>query len=108
MMKNLKTVDQARKEIKILQGFINLVESIQPQTLEEQIIKEYAYIGSVEKVAIKVSELGYLKSDGQPFEKEDISNIIKGKPTNDLHKLIKTGFLKKTRHTRRKIEKYSW
>ncbi|MEK5070237.1 hypothetical protein [Sporosarcina sp. FSL K6-1508] len=106
-MKNLKTVEQAKKEIEKLQGFVVLVESFHPETLEEQIIKEYAYIGSVEKVANKVNELGY-SNDGRPFEKEDITNIIKGKPTNDLHKLIKSGFLKKTRHTRRKVEKYGW
>ena len=106
-MKNLKTVDQAKKEIEILQGFVDLVESFRPETLEEQIIKEYAYIGSIEKVAIKVNEMGYLY-DGRAFEKEDISNIIKSKPTNDLHKLIKSGYLKKTRHSRRKIPKYIW
>ncbi|MEK5069733.1 hypothetical protein [Sporosarcina sp. FSL K6-1508] len=106
-MKNLKTVEQAKKEIEKLQGFVDLVESFHPKTLEEQIIKEYAYIGSVEKVANKVNELGY-SNDGQPFEKEDISNVIKSRPTGDLHKLIKSGFLKKTRHTRRKVEKYSW
>ncbi|MFC5591590.1 hypothetical protein ACFPRA_22145 [Sporosarcina soli] len=107
-MKNLKTVDQAKKEIATLQRFIDLVESFQPETLKEQIIKEYAYIGSIEKVAIKVYELGYSKSDGNPYEKGDITNIIIGKPANDLHKLIKSGYLKKTRHSRRKIEKYSW
>ena len=32
MMKNLKTVDQAKKEIEILQGFVDLVES-PPETL---------------------------------------------------------------------------
>lgn len=106
-MKNLKTVDQAKDEIEKLQGFIDLVESFHPETLEEQIIKEYAYIGSVEKVADKVNEMGY-SNGSRPFEKEDISNIIKSKPTGELHKLIRSGFLKKTRHTRRKIEKYSW
>ncbi|MFS0577318.1 hypothetical protein AB1K83_17010 [Sporosarcina sp. 179-K 3D1 HS] len=87
MMKNLKTVDQAKKEIEILQGFVDLVESFQPKTLEEQIIKEYAYIGSIEKVAIKVNEMGY-SNDGKAFEKEDISNIIKGKPTNDCNRQV--------------------
>jgi hypothetical protein len=84
-----------------------LVESFQPETLEGQIIKEYAYIGSVEKVAARVNEMGY-SNGSRPFEKEDISNIIKSKPTADLNKLIRKGYLKKSRHLRSKIEKYSW
>jgi len=107
MMRNLKTVVQAKDEIAKLKEFVDLVESFQPVTLEDQIIKEYAYIGSVEKVAVKVNEMGY-SNGSRPFEKEDISNIIKSKPTGDLHKLIRSGYLKKTRHLRSKVEKYSW
>ena len=106
-MKNLQVVSKIKSDIEQLQRYVDLVESFQPETLEEQIIKEYSYIGSVEKVAIKVNDMGY-SNEGQPFEKEDISNIIKSKPSNELHKLIRSGFLKKTRHTRRKTEKFNW
>lgn len=106
-MKNLKTVSQIKKEVAELNAFIDLVESFQPETLEEQIIKEYAYIGSLEKVATKVNEKGY-SNEGLPFEKEDISAIIMNKPTNELHKVIRSGFLKKTRHNRRKIGRVPW
>jgi hypothetical protein len=38
MMKNLKTVDQAKDEFAKLKEFVDLVESFQPETLEDQII----------------------------------------------------------------------
>ncbi|KAA0965279.1 hypothetical protein FQ087_02930 [Sporosarcina sp. ANT_H38] len=104
----LKTISQIKKEIAELSAYMELAESFQPETLNDQIIKEYAYIGSLEKVAAEVNEMGY-SNDGVPFEKEDISAIIRINPTNELHKVIRSGlFLKKTRHTRRKTEQYTW
>lgn len=90
-MKNLQIVSKIKSNIEQLQRYVDLVESFQPETLEEQIIKEYAYIGSIEKVATKVNDMGY-SNEGQSFEKDDISKIIKSKPSNELHKLIRSGF----------------
>lgn len=37
LMKLLRTVDAAKKDIKILQSFVDLVESYEPTTLEQHI-----------------------------------------------------------------------
>jgi len=100
-MRNLKTVDQAKEKIARLQIYVDLVENFQPKNLEEQILKEYAYLGSIVKVADKVNELGFLLN-GSPIEKEDVSAIIRSKGTSDLHKVLRTGYMKKTRANRRK------
>lgn len=104
-MTSLKTVEQAKNQIAKLQTFVDLVEGYQAETLEQQIIKEYAYLGSLVKVAEKVNRLGY-SIDGRPFEGGDISSVIKGKGNDELHKVIRSGYLRKTRHSRRKIETF--
>ena len=104
-MTTLKTVEQAKNQIAKLQAFVDLVEDYQAETLEQQIIKEYAYLGSLTKVAEKVNRLGY-SIDGRPYEGTDISFVIKGKGNDELHKVIRSGYLRKTRHTRRKIEQF--
>ena len=48
-MKMLKTVDAAKKEIKELQDFVFLVENYEVTTVEQKILKEYAYVGSMVK-----------------------------------------------------------
>jgi len=100
-MKILKTVDQVKRKIEKLQMFVDLVEGYHPETIEQKVLKEYAYIGSIVKVAEKVNTMGY-SIDGRPYEGTDISNIIKGKGNDELHKYIRKGFLYKTRATRRK------
>ena len=46
-MKMLKTVDAAKKEIKELQDLVFLVENYEVTTVEQKILKEYAYVGSM-------------------------------------------------------------
>lgn len=100
-MRILKTVDQAKRKIEKLQMFVDLVEGYRPETIEQQILKEYAYLGSLVKVAEKVNTMGYL-IEGRPYEGTDITNIIKGKGNDELHKYIRKGYLIKTRPSRRK------
>ena len=49
-MKLLKTIEATKKEIKELQSFVFLVENYETTTLEEKILKEYALLGSINKV----------------------------------------------------------
>ena len=100
-MRNLKTVAQAKENIRRLQIYVDLAQNFQPKNLEEQILKEYAYLGNIVKVAKKVNEMGFLLN-GSPIEKEDVSEIIRSKGTNDLHRILRTGYMKKTRASRRK------
>lgn len=103
----LKKVEQTKNQIAKLQAFVDLVESYQPETLEQQIIKEYAYLGSLVKVVEKFNRLGYT-IDGRPYEGEDISSVIKGKGkgNDELHKVMRSGYLHKTRQSRRKIKEF--
>ena len=97
-MKTLKTVEGAKKEIRELQRYVFLVENYKATTLEEKIIKEYAHLGSIAKVAASINqELAFGAIDSTY-----VSNVIKSKPKDDLHKLIKTYYLIKTRPARRK------
>jgi len=79
------------------------VEGYHAETLEQQIIKEYAYLGNLGKVAEKVNEMGY-SIHGQPYKGTDITDVIRGrgKGSDELHKVIRTGYLLKTRHIRTK------
>ena len=54
-MKMLKTVDAAKKEIKELQDFVFLVENYEVTTVEQKILKEYAYSGSIVKVVANIN-----------------------------------------------------
>jgi len=45
--------------------------------------------------------MGFLLNDA-PIEKEDVTAIIKSKGTHELHKILRTGYLKRTRASRRK------
>jgi hypothetical protein len=100
-MRTLKTVDQAKRKIETLQMFVDLVEGYRPETIEQKVLKEYAYLGNIVKVAEKVNSMGY-SIDERPYEGTDISNIIKGKGNDELHKYIRKGYLIKTRPSRRR------
>ena len=91
-------VDKAKKEIEKLQHFVNLAESYQPITLDQMAIHQYAYLGSVKKVAEKLNALG-CKIDGQKIESSDISNIIKRRPKDELHSFIKKSYTVKVKST---------
>ena len=89
-------VDKAKKEIEKLQHFVNLAESYQPITLEQMVIHQYAYLGSVKKVAEKLNELG-CNIDGRKIKSIDISNIIKERPKDKLHSFIKKSYTVKVK-----------
>lgn len=98
-MKLLKTVDAEKKEIKDLQAFVELVENYEATTLEQKVIKAYAHHGSINKVVIMVNEQAQCN---ELIDSEYVTNLIKSKPHDKLHKMLKTNYLLKTRPTRRK------
>lgn len=99
-MKVLLTVEQAKTQIKRLQEYVDLAESLQPRTFEEHVIKEYAYLGSITKVACRLNEAGWLV-DKNPVEVEDVRKVLRKRGINDLHKIIRSGYYKRTLPTRR-------
>ena len=96
-MKMLKTVDAARKEIKELQDFVFLVENYEVTTVEQKILKEYAYVGSIIKVVENINK----EFGPDTIDKTTVSNLLQSKPQDELHKRLKSNYLLKTRHTRR-------
>lgn len=94
----LKTVDAAKKEINQLQNFVLLVENYEVNTLEQKVLKEYAYLGSMSKVVDRINqELGI-----DTIDKEYVSKLLQSKPIDPLHKILKSNYLLKTRAARRK------
>ena len=91
-------VDKAKAEIEKLQHFVDLAESYEPITLEEMAIHQYAYLGSVKKVAEKLNGLG-CNIEGRKVESSDISSIIKRRPKDELHSFIKKSYTVKANST---------
>jgi len=44
-MRVLRTVGQTKEKIEKLQMFVDLVEGYHPETIEQAILREYAYLG---------------------------------------------------------------
>jgi hypothetical protein len=95
------TVRRAKEEIKRLQLYVNLAESYETDTLEKVIIKEYAYTNSMFEVSRNLNRQGYL-INGLPIDKEYVSCVINQKPADELHRILKSGYLKRTKHSRHK------
>lgn len=101
-MHRLTTVELAKKRIKELQDFVFLVENYEVITLEQKILKEYAYYGSMVKVVAKINKEFGPDTIDNPF----ISTLLLARPQDELHKVLKTNYLFKTRHARRKKSDY--
>lgn len=95
-MTKLISVRRAKEEVRRLSLYISLVESYEADTLEKLIIKEYAYTNSIPEV------IRILNSRGIEVERQYILDVIKSKPKDELHKIVKTGYMIKTRPNRRR------
>ena len=100
-MKNIKTVDAAKKEIQKLEEFVSLVENYQATTLPQKIVKAYAYSGSIAKVVATINN----EYGPDTIDKTYVTDLLKSKPQDELHKHMKANYLTKTRHTRKKPSK---
>ena len=94
-MKNFITVSQAKERAHHLQTYIHLAETFEASSVEEHIIKQYAYLGSLSKVADKMKELNY------EIEVDDVRNIIQSRSKSELHKIIRQGYMKRRSYSQR-------
>jgi len=100
-LKRLRTIATAKKEIHELQTYVNLVENYETNTLEQSIFKSYAYTNSLQKVVETINK--DLEIIGEPLIDQDyVTLLIKSKPQDELHKVLRSNYLLKTRHTRKK------
>jgi hypothetical protein len=90
-MSKLITVERAKKEIQRLQHYVDLVESYPVDKLENLVIKEYALTNSIVKVTEKLS-----------LEREYVTAIIKSRGNDELHKILRNGYMSKTKANRSK------
>lgn len=100
-MAKLITVERAEREIKRLQHYINLVKAYEDNTLEKWIIKEYAYTNSIVKVINNAKEKG-ITHQGKPLEREYAIAVISGKATDELHRILKSGYNSKVKPNKSK------
>ncbi|MEH7086495.1 hypothetical protein V7139_27775 [Neobacillus drentensis] len=84
------TLDRARKEITRLQYYVNLVEAYEPINLEQEIILEYAKTSSIPEVSKKLN-VSY----------EKVVEVISSKGKDDLHKIMRSWYMYKTKPKRR-------
>ncbi|WP_226670340.1 hypothetical protein [Metabacillus litoralis] len=85
------TVPSAKKEIRRLQNFINLVHSYEANSLEKWIIKEYAYTSSIRERVISGTKRR-ITSNGIELESEYVKNVFAAKPKDVLHSLVRTNY----------------
>lgn len=95
-------IEEAKEKIKRLEGFIQTVESYQPQTFEQEAIKCYVLLENVREVANELNEKGY-RIGNRKVEGKDVSDIIRLKPADPMHELAKRFF-----KTNKKRANQSW
>ncbi|MEH7181107.1 helix-turn-helix domain-containing protein [Neobacillus vireti] len=83
------TLEKAKTEIKRLQYYVNLVETYEPINLEQEIVKEYAKTSSINEVSRRLN-VSY----------ETVVDVISSMGKDELHKLVRSGYMKKTKHSR--------
>ncbi len=100
-MKRFLTVEEAKKEINHLKLFVRLVEGYEANTLEQKILKAYAYSGTIKGAAELINN--EFKKSGLPLiESSYITEVIRKRPSDPLHRIVRTAYLTKTRHSRSK------
>jgi len=101
-LSKLITVEKAQKEVERLKNYLTLVEKYETDTMERWIIKQYAITNSIKQIVIRAREQGFTLN-GKEIERNYITEVIKSKPKDELHKILKSGYLYKTRSNRRGI-----
>mgnify|MGYP001363840304 FL=1 len=96
-------IEEAREEIKRIERFISLVESYRPQSFEQEAIKTYVLIESVNKTAAVLNEKGF-RIGKRKVSGKDVSYIIRSKPDDELHQIAHDMF----KYNKKKAGKRGW
>jgi hypothetical protein len=95
-MTRLITVQKAKEEIERLQAYVELVEGYKANNIEQKIIKEYANTNCIVKV------MDNLYENGLTVDYDTVVSVIRSKPADELHRIIRKGYMLRTKHSRRK------
>jgi len=98
----LITYEKAKEEIVLLQEFVDLVETYEADTLEKWVILEYAMCNNLTEVAKRANDKGFTTETGEPIKQQNIVNFIKSRPQDRLHRILLSGYMLRTRHSRNK------
>lgn len=100
-------LEELKKEIMVveqylldLKEYVQIVKDAPAETLQQIIVKEYAYLQDTSKVATKMNQSGFCIEDHQPIEKEDIVRFIKSDGNDLLHRIIRSNFFERTPKTK--------
>lgn len=103
----LKSYSQAQKELELLTEYIRLIDNFEIKNLDDLIIYQYAIYNSISKVIKSIKNTNNSFPFTVEYEKIThslIKNTILSSPQNQLHAVIKKGYIKKTQPQRnRKI-----
>ncbi|MCL6571715.1 MAG: hypothetical protein K6T88_08510 [Bacillus sp. (in: Bacteria)] len=91
-------IEEAKKNIKELENYIQLIESYQVSNFEQESVFLYVQMESVRKVAEEMNKKGYKVGNRKVISK-DISDVIRSKPVDELQVMAKkllTGNKKKS------------
>jgi len=86
-------VEEAKKQIEYLQEYIRKIENYTPTTMEEEAVYLYVQLESVTKVVQELNKKGY-RIGKRKLTTVDVSNIIRGKPKDEMYELAKRLFMK--------------
>jgi len=96
------TLEQAKKEIQSLNKYIELVEKYEVTNINQWVIKNYALTNSVAGVIKNSLQESSEYKVSMPLSRELVINVIKSKPQDQLHRIVRSAYLKKIR----KVSKY--
>ncbi|MCM3619180.1 hypothetical protein M3936_16445 [Sutcliffiella horikoshii] len=85
-------VEEAKKRIKWYESYIEKVENYVPKTMEQKAIYRYVLLESVTKVTKELNDEGY-RIGNRKLMTNDISDIIRSKPKDEMHEMAKKMFL---------------
>ena len=84
-------LERARKIKADMDHYIQLTESYTTRDMGSLIIKHYAHTGSIKQVTEILNQFGY------DITKEEVTRVIKGKPQDELHKVVRTYYMLKVK-----------
>lgn len=84
-------ISEARERIKQLEEYIEMVEHYQADTYEKKVFKLYVLRENVTRITKELNEEGFRIGNRKLITK-DISDLIRSKPTDEMHELAKKLF----------------
>lgn len=91
---NLITYEKAKEEMQHLQKYIHLIENYNITNIEGFIIKNYAITNSSSSV-IKLFNSDRQELNCPNLSRDFIFEVIKSPPKDELHKIIRSAYIKK-------------